>query len=208
MKNLSTLVALAACTTGLLAGCGIIQDSPDAAQAPQPEPTETEASPAVDPADPYQSLSVNMVAQSGTYFPDGVDGVSFGCSDTLVTIDTVPIHADSPQEHVSAAIQFLLDDSQYYHGSPAVTNSLTLSETLELGEVEVNRDSVDIALSGDVVVQGQCEAYRIQAQLYGTAALTAGIDGVSITVNDEELNGVLGLEPFDTAQLLNNHADS
>lgn len=206
MKNLSTLVALAACTTGLLAGCGIIQDSPDSADKPQPEPTE--ASPSIDPADPYQPLSVNMVAQSGTYFPDGVDGVSFGCSDTLVTIDTVPIHADSPQEHVAAAIQFLLDDSQYYHGSPAVTNSLTLSETLELGEVEVNRDSVDIALSGDVVVQGQCEAYRIQAQLYGTAALTAGIDDVSITVNDEELNGVLGLEPFDTAKLLNEHADS
>lgn len=206
MKNLSTLVALAACTTGLLAGCGIIQDSPDSADEPQPEPTE--ASPSIDPADPYQPLSVNMVAQSGTYFPDGVDGISFGCSDTLVTIDTVPIHADSPQEHVAAAIQFLLDDSQYYHGSPAVTNSLTLSETLELGEVEVNRDSVDIALSGDVVVQGQCEAYRIQAQLYGTAALTAGIDDVSITVNDEELNGVLGLEPFDTAQLLNDHADS
>jgi len=143
-----------------------------------------------------------MVAQSGTYFPDGVDGISFGCSDTLVTISTVPAHADSPQEHVAAAIQFLINDSQYYHGSPAVTNSLTLSETLELDDVQVGRNSVDIALSGDVVAQSQCEAHRIQAQLYGTAASTSGIEDISITVNDDELNTVLGLEPFDTAQLL------
>ena len=208
LKHPAALIALAFCTTGLIAGCGLLQDAPDAAQSPQPDPGESQASASIDPADPYQPLSVNMVAQSGTYFPNGVDGISFGCSDTLVTIDTVPIRADSPQEHVSAAIQFLLDDSQYYHGSPAVTNSLTLSETLELDDVEVNRNDVKIALSGDVVVQGQCEAYRIQAQLYGTAALTAELDDVSITVNGQELNGVLGLEPFDTAQLLDDDANS
>ena len=203
MKHFPTLVALAACTAGLLTGCGIFQDASDTAgQAPESEPTQTQASSAADPADPFQSLRVNMVAQSGTYFPDGVEGIEFGCADTLVTINTVPLHAESPQEHVSSAIQFLLDDSQYYHGSPAVTNSLTLSETLELDDVEVSRNSVDIALSGDVVVQGQCEAYRIQAQLYGTAALTSGVEDISITINDDELNGVLGLEPFDTAQLL------
>ena len=202
MKHLPTLVALAACTTGLLAGCGTTQEPTDAAQTPQPESGQTEASPQADPADPFQALHVNMVAQSGTYFPDGVDGISFGCSDTLVTISTVPAHADSPQEHVAAAIQFLINDSQYYHGSPAVTNSLTLSETLELDDVQVGRNSVDIALSGDVVAQSQCEAHRIQAQLYGTAASTSGIEDISITVNDDELNTVLGLEPFDTAQLL------
>src|SRR5690625_6731917 len=142
-----------------------------------------------------------MVAQAGTHFPDGVEGIEFGCDDTLVTIHTVPIHAETSNEHVASAIRFLLDDSQYYHGSPSVTNSLTLSETLELNSVDVGRDSVDIALSGDVVVQSQCEAHRIQAQMYGTAAATAQIEDVSITVDGTELNEVLGLEPFDTSQL-------
>lgn len=201
MKNLSTLVALAA-GTALLAGCGTLQDTPDAAQSPGPEPSETQSSAPADPADPFQSLSVNMVAESGTYFPNGIDGIDFGCSDKLVTVDTVPLHAESRQEHVASAIQFLLDDSQYYHGDPAVTNALTLSETLELDEVDVGRNSVEIALSGDVVARGQCEAQRIQAQLYGTAVSTSGIEDVSITVNDTDLNDVLGLEPFNTAQLV------
>src|SRR5690625_830479 len=129
-----------------------------------------------------------MVAQSGTYFPDGVEGIEFGCSDTLVTVSTVPLHAETTQDQVEAAIRFLLDDSQYYHGSPSVTNSLTLSETLELNSVDVGRDSVDIALSGDVVVQSQCEAHRIQAQMYGTAAATAQIAEVNITDDGTDPN--------------------
>lgn len=200
MRKLPTLGALTVCI-GLLTGCGSLSNgAPDQAE---PEVTEAAPSPSEDPNDEFQSLRVNMVAQSGTYFPDGVEGIEFGCSDTLVTISTVPMHAETPQDQVEAAIRFLLDDSQYYHGSPSVTNSLTLSETLELESVEVGRNSVDIALSGDVVVQSECEAYRIQAQMYGTAAATAQIDDVSITVDGTELNETLGLEPFDTSQLAN-----
>src|SRR5690625_2588522 len=142
-----------------------------------------------------------MVAQAGTHFPDGVEGIEFGCDDTLVTIHTVPIHAETSNEHVASAIQFLLNDSQYYHGSPSVTNSLTLSETLELSSVDVSRSSVDIELTGDVEVRGECEAYRIQAQMYATVANTADLDDVSITVDGTELDDVLGLEPFDVTQL-------
>ncbi len=206
MKRLPTLVALAAATAGLLVGCGSSQGASDA-HNPDPDSTATQTSPQTDPNDQFQPLNVNMVAQSGTYFPDGVDGVDFGCSDTLVTISTVPTQAETPQDRVTSALQFLLDDSQYYHGSPSVTNSLTLSETLELDDVEVNRSSVEIALSGDVVVQSQCEAHRIQAQLYGTAAATAGIEDVSITVGDTELNEVLGLESFDTRQVVDTDDD-
>lgn len=202
MKRLPTLVALAV-GSALLVSCGTLQDQTDSAETSDPEPgNQSTPSAQTNPTDEFQPLSVNMVAQSGTHFPDGIEGISFGCSDTLVTINTVPIRAESPQEHVASAIRFLLDDSQYYHGAPAVTNSLTLSETLELDNVELDRNSVDIDLSGDVVVQSQCEAYRIQAQLYGTVASTSGIEDISITINDDELNDVLGLEPFDTAQLV------
>ena len=200
MKKLPAVSALALCTA-LLAGCGTFSDNA-ASDEPDTEPTATAPSPSADPNDEFQPLQVNMVAQSGTHFPDGVDGVEFGCSDTLVTISTVPIHAESTQDHVAAAIQFLLDDSQYYHGSPAVTNSLTLSETLELSSVEVDRNSVEIALTGDVVVQSECEAHRIQAQMYGTVAATAQLEDVTITVDETELSEVLGVESFDTAQVL------
>ena len=205
MKKLPAVGALAVCTA-LLAGCGTFSDEASSNE-PEPEPSAASPSASADPNDEFQSLQVNMVAQSGTYFPEGVDGVEFGCSDTLVTISTVPIHADSTQDHVAAAIQFLLDDSQYYHGSPSVTNSLTLSETLELSSVEVDRNSVEIALTGDVVVQSECEAHRIQAQMYGTAAATAQLEDVTITVDDTELTEVLGVESFDTAQLLEQHSE-
>lgn len=198
MRKLPALAGLTASAL-LLAGCGSLGNSDQAGNSGNGEgPVE---SPTPDPQDDFQSLQVNMVAPSGTYFPDGIDGMTFGCSDTLVTVDTVPVYAENPEEHVSDALEFLLNDSQYYHGDPAVTNSLTLSETLELSSVEVGRDSVDIAFSGDVVVQSECEAYRIQAQLYGTTASTAGVENVNISVDGTELNQVLGLEPFETSQL-------
>src|SRR5699024_1152803 len=134
------------------------------------------------------------------------DGVTIGCSDTLVTVGTVPIEAQSPEEHVAAAIEFLLDDSQYYHGDPAVTNSLTLSETLELSRVDLERDAVHVDLTGEPIVQSECEAYRIQAQLYGTVASTADVEEVSISVEGTELNDVLNVAPFDTSQLFAQYA--
>lgn len=199
MKLRARLTALAASAL-LLAGCGVFSDGGQSSGGGAGQDNAVE-SPAPDPNDDFQSLQVNMVAQSDTYFPDGVDGTTFGCSDTLVTVNTVPIQAENTEEHVSAAIQFLLDDTQYYHGDPALTNSLTLSETLELSSVEVGRDSVDVELTGDVVVQSECEAYRIQAQMYGTAASTAGVEDVNITANGTDFNEVLGLEPFETSQL-------
>lgn len=203
MRRLPALVAALAASTMLFAGCGAPSGSGEADDGAQPGQM---ASPTQDPDDDFQSLKVNMVAQSGTVFPDGVEGLDFGCSDTLVTISTVPIEAESPEDRVAAAIEFLLDDSQYYHGDPAVTNSLTLSETLELSNVELDRDAVHVKLSGEPVVQSQCEAYRIQAQLYGTAASTAGVEEVNISVEGTELNEVLNLEPFDVSKLLNDQA--
>lgn len=200
MRTFPALATLAVVCTGLLAGCGGSSDPASQAES-DPEVTEDPTATS-DPNDEFQPLQVSMVAQSGTYFPDGVDGVTIGCSDTLVTIGTVPTATDDREDHVTQAIEFLLNDSQYYHGSPAVTNSLTLSETLELSSVEVTRSGVDITLSGDVEVRGECEAYRIQAQLYATAANTAETNDVSITLDGTELDQVLGVEPVEVSQLV------
>ncbi len=202
MKYPPALVALAASAL-LLTGCGLF---PNADTSADSNTDDILGSPAPDPDDDFQSLQVNMVAESGT-FPDGVDGVTFGCSDTLVTINTVPTQAETTEEHIGDAIDFLLTDSQYNHGDPAVINSLTPSETLTLESVETERDAVTVELSGDVVTRSDCETYRIQAQLYGTAALTADVTDVSITVDDSELNDVLGVEPFDTEELFSENAD-
>lgn len=200
MRPQLTLPALAVVCTGLLVGCGPAANETTEV-SPNPEASDATASASPDPDDEFQPLQVNMVAESGTHFPEGIDGIEFGCGDKLVTIDTVPIETESSDDHVAAAIEFLLNDTQYYHGSPSVTNSLTLSETLELDSVEVGRSDVEVSLSGEVVARGECEASRIQAQMYGTAANTAEVDEVSITVDGTELNEVLGLEPFDISPI-------
>src|SRR5699024_4093499 len=140
-------------------------------------------------------------------FPDGVAGGTFGRSETLLTINTLPIQAETPAEHVADAADFLLTDSQSNDGSPSVINSLTPSETLTLESVEADRDAATESLAGDVVTRSDCELYRVQAQLYGIAALTAGVSDVSITVEGTELNDVLGVEPFDTKELFSDDAD-
>lgn len=202
MRPRPTLPTLVILCIGLLAGCGPVpNDSNASPDVDTEEDGLTTPSAVPNPEDDFQPLQVNMVAEAGTQFPHDVNGVEFGCGDRLVTIDTVPIETESTEDHVAAAIEFLLNDSQYYHGSPSVTNSLTLSETLELDSVEVSRSDVEVAISGEVVSRGECEAYRIQAQMYGTAAITAEVDGVSITVDDTELHEVLGLEPVDVSEL-------
>jgi len=205
LKHPPALAALAASAL-LLTGCGLLPNTDTSPDSNTDAADDILGSPTSDPDDDFQSLQVSMVAEAGT-FPDGVDGVTFGCSDTLVTINTVPIQAETSEEHVGDAVDFLLTDSQYNHGDPAVINSLTPSETLTLESVETERDAVTVELSGDVVTRSDCETYRVQAQLYGTAALTAGVSDVSITVEGTELNDVLGVEPFDTKELFSDDAD-
>ncbi|MGO1181429.1 MAG: GerMN domain-containing protein [Micrococcaceae bacterium] len=188
-------VSVAAGCTLLLALAGCAED-PSAPADPEATSAADELDLAPDD-DGFAPLPLYFVALSGQY-PSGVTGSQIGCSDLLVQVNTVPLEAEEP---VDAALDFLLQDKQYRHGDPALTNSVLLSaDSLTVQDYEVQGDTVEVNLSGSVVTRSACESYRIRAQLHATAAAAAGVENAQILVDGEDLDARLGLEPFERGE--------
>lgn len=188
-----TALAAGAALLLTLAGCAEESPSPGDADA-------TSAADELDIApddDGFAPLPLYFVALSGQY-PSGVTGAQIGCSDLLLQANTVPMKSEEP---VQDALDFLLQDQQYRHGDPALTNSVLLSaDSLSVQGYEVQGDTVEVNLSGSVVTRSACESYRIRAQLEATAAAAAGVEDARILVDGEDLDARLGLEPFERGE--------
>lgn len=147
--------------------------------------------------DGFTPLPLYFVGLSGQY-PTGVTGNQIGCSDLLVGVQSVPVETEEP---VNESMRFLLNDEQYRHGDPALTNSVLLSsDNLTYQGYEVDGDTVEVQLSGSVVTRSACESYRVRAQLYATATAAAGVENARIMVDDVTLNDHLGLDPFERGE--------
>ncbi|WBL20193.1 GerMN domain-containing protein [Citricoccus sp. NR2] len=176
-----------------LAGCAEESSSPGDAD-PTSAADELDLAP---DDDGFAPLPLYFVALSGQY-PSGVTGAQIGCEDLLLQVNTVPMKTEDPVED---ALNFLLQDQQYRHGDPALTNSVLLSsESLTLQDYEIQGDTVEVNLSGSVVTRSECESYRIRAQLEATAAAAAGVEDARILVDGEDLDTLLGLDPFERGE--------
>ncbi|QCU77088.1 hypothetical protein E7744_01765 [Citricoccus sp. SGAir0253] len=175
-------VVLAGCS--LLPGNGTSQDQGD-----DPLPRTS--------AEGFVELPLYFVALNGD-FPPGTTGRDVACGDLLVRVTTVPVRTEDP---VASAIDFLLDDEQYEHGDPAVTNSLDPSEDgLRFVSSRVEGDRVTLELTGDVVSRSQCESYRLRAQLNRTAAAAAGVPDAEVLVDGVRIEDLLGLSPLELGE--------
>lgn len=188
--------------TAFVSGCALLltlsgcADSPSSSADGDPTAAADELDLAPDD-DGFAPLPLYFVALSGQY-PSGATGSQIGCSDLLVQVNTVPMEAEEP---VEAALDFLLQDQQYRHGDPALTNSVLLSaDSLELQDYDVQGDTVEVNFSGSIVTRSACESYRIRAQIHATAAAAAGVENARILVDGEELDSLLGLEPFERGE--------
>ncbi|MGJ9372772.1 hypothetical protein [Nesterenkonia sp. CF4.4] len=114
----------------------------------------------------------------------------FGCGDTVSVVRSVPMVTEDP---AVAALEFLVDDRQSSHGSPAFYNALAASDELSVDSVEVEDDTVLVALGGEPVTTGECESWQILAQIETTARVATGASDSEVTVDGQPLAEVLGL---------------
>lgn len=114
----------------------------------------------------------------------------FGCGDTVSVVRSVPMVTEDP---AVAALEFLVDDRLSSHGSPAFYNALAASEDLSVDSVEVEDDTVLVALSGEPVTTGECESWQILAQIETTARVATGASDSEVTVDGQPLAELLGL---------------
>lgn len=117
---------------------------------------------------------------------------TFGCEDTVSVIRTVPMVTDDP---AAAALEFLIDDQLFSHGSPAFSNPLAASEDLSVDAVELEEDgdTVRVDLSGEPVTTGECESWQILTQIETTARVATGATYSEVTVDGQPLDEIFGL---------------
>ncbi|MCH8562192.1 GerMN domain-containing protein [Nesterenkonia sp. YGD6] len=200
----------------LLAGCGSSDPEPEE----QEVPSNTIPQPEVE-ADDTVRLPLAMVSPDGQAqaaplsgegtledeqapgspveeTPDGEQAqeieiartAAFGCDDTVSVIRSVPTVTEDP---AVAALEFLIDDELFSHGSPAFSNPLAASEELSVDSVEVEQDMVRVALSGEPVTTGECESWQILTQIETTARVATGATDSEVTVDGQPLAELLGL---------------
>lgn len=176
----------------VLSGCSVF---PGPGQAQQ---TDQDGHPLpVADASGYTPAPLYFVALNGE-FPPNTRGRDVACEDLLVRVDTVPVQTD---DLVATSIGFLLDDEQYSHGDPAVTNSLDPSEDgLAYSSYRIEGDTVVVELSGEVVSRSQCESLRIRAQLNRTAAAAAGVQDAEILVDGVRIEEILWLDEMELGE--------
>ncbi|MGJ9424488.1 GerMN domain-containing protein [Nesterenkonia halotolerans] len=117
---------------------------------------------------------------------------AFGCGDTLSVIQTVPMVTEDP---AVAALEYLISDELYSHGSPAFGNPLSASEDLSVDSVELEGDTVTVQLSGEAVTSSECESWQILTQIETTARAATGATDSEVRLEGQPLAEVLGLGP-------------
>jgi LysM repeat protein len=112
---------------------------------------------------------------------------TIGCGDGAVPV-TVQIEPTRAVLH--ATIQALLSQKSQYYGESGLYNALYQS-SLSINSVNIVDGEARIALEGQVVLGGTCDAPRVQAQLEQTARQFSTVKSVAITVNGQPLAEVL-----------------
>lgn len=152
---------------------------------PTPRPTaQPTARPTAQPtAQPtpggFTSTKIFLVALNDKTQPGG----AIGCGDGIVPV-TVPI---APTQAVlRASLEALLRQKDAYYGESGLYNALYASN-LRVDAVSIVEGEARIALSGQLVLGGACDAPRVQVQLERTALQFSTVQRVAITVNGKPL---------------------
>ena len=146
----------------ILAGYFIFADRPVSPSLPVEsvvENTNPTSTPAEEPED--IDVTIGLIAIED----NGARGRKIGCNDSVVSATrTVPYTTAT----LRAALTELLSLNDTTYGESGFYNALAPSD-LTLDSVAIENGTATIALQGQLVLQGVCDAPRIQAQLEETA---------------------------------------
>jgi LysM repeat protein len=111
----------------------------------------------------------------------------FTCADTFAPGE-VPL--DPPQALPRAALEYLVNLREQNPGGTTLLNALYQS-TLTVEDVQIVGDEARVALAGQIVATGPCDAARIRQQLELTAKQPEGVTRAAIFVNGVPLADAL-----------------
>jgi hypothetical protein len=158
---------------------------PPAESAVPPALPTAKITPTRTPTVPAGSMRIKifMVAMNDA----GKQGKKIGCDDSIVSVDrTVPTTVAA----LRASITELLSVHDRDYGQLGLYNALYQS-TLQVDDIGLVSGRATIYLSGKVILGGECDSPRVDAQIKETALQFSTVKQVSVFVNKIALDQIL-----------------
>jgi hypothetical protein len=121
---------------------------------------------------------------------NGQTGIPVGCGDSAV-----PVQVEIPptQGILKAALVALLSVKDQYYGQSGLYNALYQSD-LQVETVSIDGGKASVFLTGTLLMGGECDAPRVQAQLEQTVLQFSTVTEAAIFINGKPLADVLSLK--------------
>ncbi len=151
---------------------------------PQLAPTEaisTEPAPTTP-----QMVQVYLIAIDD----NGQSGNPVGCGDSAVPIQ---VQIEPTQGVLKAALEALLSIKEQYYGQSGLYNALYQSD-LMVDSVKITGGKAEVQLSGLMILGGECDNPRVQAQLEQTILQFSTVTEVEVFINGKTLADALSLK--------------
>jgi len=189
------LLFIAACNGTLEIG---IEHSPTTASiqvatsTSLPLPTETlDPSLPVEPPLPTGSSTQHTVQVYLIAVDDnGQAGIPVGCGDSAVSVQ---VEVPPTQQVLKAALVALLSIKDQFYGESGLYNALYQSD-LQVDSVRIDSGKASVYLSGTLLLGGECDNPRIQAQLEQTVLQFSTVTEADIYINGKPLAEALSLK--------------
>jgi hypothetical protein len=138
------------------------------------------------PSSGQQMMLIYLVAIDD----NGTSGKLIGCGDSLVPVEVLI----KPTSGVlRAALNALLSIRDQFYGLSGLYNALYQS-SLQIGDVSIVDGQAIIHLTGTIMMGGECDIPRVEAQLTEIALQFSTVNSVSVYINDVPLKDYLSLK--------------
>jgi hypothetical protein len=149
-------------------------------------PTALQASPVPTSASGQQEIKIFLIKLED----NGQSGTQVGCGDSAVPIT---VYIPRTQGILRATMEKLLSAKQQFYGDAGYYNALHQSN-LQVQAVTIENGKAIIHLTGTVMLGGECDNPRFEAQIEQTALQFSTVNDVQVFINDRPMEEVLSLK--------------
>ena len=121
---------------------------------------------------------------------NGISGNMVGCGDSVIPVDVEIVPTTGV---LNAALVELLSLKDQFYGQSGLYNSLYQSD-LEVESVRIDGGKASVYLTGTLLMGGECDSPRVQAQIEQTILQFANVSEAAIYINGKSLADVLSLK--------------
>jgi hypothetical protein len=152
---------------------------------PQPSPIPSETL-ALTEAPTQKTIQIFLVAVGD----NGQTGILIGCGDSAVPVQ---VEIQPTQGVLKAALVALLSVKEQYYGQSGLYNALYQSD-LQVESVSIDNGKASVYLTGTLLMGGECDIPRVQAQLVQTVLQFPTVTEAAIFINGKPLADALSLK--------------